>query len=324
MKKILAYSYMLFLLIFGLFSSVFALDDPRKMIVYIESGIEERGVISFDGEWGAGIIINWDKSSRQILIATAKHIIDDSDSIRVRFFQNQSKWYPSKIIYKEKEEADLAVIEVVIPTSDELEIPSMQKAPKAKPFQYDEVGVVGHSAGELWSVNVSHKVATPGFSIFNINGGTLSKEGNSGGGVFDLNNRILGMIYDVGTNHSSVIHVHKLLELFMREGISTNLWQAPIPPLDWVVLLLAGGGTTVANMEAHSNYEEAATARREFENQQHYPTTQKQEEDLKKALEDLKDKEKDAQFFTNITATVAAALAGLGIYRLIKMLKRRR
>lgn len=200
-------------------------DQERFIAKIISMTIDEDTGEKKIKETGAGILVDWNKTTRNLFIATAAHVVRGSDSILVILKESTSNFsYSARIVrISQQSDIDLALINVKIPKSQDVDFFKIQQVKFGAPSFGQELMIIGHPLGQDWVPNVLNSVTTPGFVKFNTSPVGIDK-GYSGGGVFTrYSGHLAGMVYKVDGVKAYVLHIHELKNILRSWNILSGL-----------------------------------------------------------------------------------------------------
>lgn len=144
---------------------------------------------------GAGVIVD-DNAQNVVTIATAAHVVTHQGTIRITFRNGPTyNWHGSPTFPRGKD--DYALIYLQLP---EIDSPYIAQTAQFQPKPAAIVSVIGHPHGATFQTQPAILFTT------NIGGPhgpdavlcSVCKRGDSGGGVFDTNGQLLGIVMSNG------------------------------------------------------------------------------------------------------------------------------
>lgn len=191
---------------------------------------------------GAGLVVG--QSAVRTVIVTARHLLvqEDytiaTDGISVEFNSLRGTPFQARVVEEYVDEGlDIAVL--FIDHGNEKWVPRLpaerfEEAVSPTPplaLRGESVHVVGAARGRQWSVS------PPGDVITGVEGSRLlisstgTRPGDSGGGVFDVFGRLLGLVseYDVSTSELRVVSINEVRRRLQQWRIEFMLGTAGVP-----------------------------------------------------------------------------------------------
>jgi len=189
------------------------LEDAKSNIVKITS-YKSNDVV----EYGAGIIIK--DTPRIRLIMTAYHVIEDSDSIHVRFYDTRATDYLGKVYERIDQEKDFALI-YVRKDANLQRINSLEIVSDSTIKETDKVFTIGHPRGSDWYVSSgeirrSEDILSYAFSRESVD------PGNSGGGLFNEHFQLIGLVTHKQEKDGHALKIKYAIEILKNWGFPFN------------------------------------------------------------------------------------------------------
>ena len=195
-------------------------DEAKRLIVMIEGKIQGAKVI------GAGIIIG--SGADRLYIATANHVVRRGtkrlEQVRVRLKLLPGQEVEAEVLSDFDRNLDLAVLSVkgvkalAIPVD---EIPFQLLGPAAGLKRGDEVFTIGYPRGMRWQVNVNPDRIAENIGDSLAFESQLVAKGHSGGGLFNKDWELVGMITADQPPNGVAARIDRVLKQLRR-------WDYPV------------------------------------------------------------------------------------------------
>ena len=181
--------------------------------------------VNGQGGFGAGIIIG--VSSGYIFIVTADHLVGMSQEVELEFKALQYVPVPAKAL-KRNPQLDFALLQAKFPS----ELP--QKSIPLKRMRYTNaykgmpVRVVGHPGGEVWDSPLT-SMSVQDVGIEEIKFYFSCQPGHSGGGLFNADWELVGMIKEQGVQYCRALNLKFLLSKLPNNIVDLRYIAKPGP-----------------------------------------------------------------------------------------------
>ena len=195
-------------------------DEAKRLIVMIEGKMQGAKVI------GAGIIIG--SHADRLYIATANHVVRRGtkrlEQVRVRLKLLPGQEVEAEVLSDFDRNLDLAVLSVkgvkalAIPVD---EIPFQLLGPAAGLKRGDEVFTIGYPRGMRWQVNVNPDRIAENIGDSLAFESQLVAKGHSGGGLFNKDWELVGMITADQPPNGVAARIDRVLKQLKR-------WDYPV------------------------------------------------------------------------------------------------
>lgn len=194
----------------------------------VERSVVMLDVASSDGrQYGAGVIFSI--RGGDIYIATAAHVVTtDQRHINVNFLTDRGRVYTAKI---EKISSTLDMAYVLVQNPDLAESLSRQLdwrllVPKTGGASPNYAIIVGNNGGSQWSKPLAPERIISYEPDQIVVDSRATRPGASGGGVFDPNDELLGMIYsDTYGQAAQAFPMQRVLQEARRLGLPVDLTE---------------------------------------------------------------------------------------------------
>lgn len=194
--------------------------EAKQLIVMIDGEIQGRQAI------GAGIIIG--SGADRLYIATANHVVRQGpkklEQVRVRLKFLPGQKIEAEVLSDFDRDLDLAVLSVkgvqalAIPLE---KIPFQLLGAAAGLKRGDEVFTIGYPRGKPWQVNVRPDLIAERIGDNLAFESQLVANGHSGGGLFDKDWNLVGMITADQPPNGVAVRIDRVLEQMKR-------WDYPV------------------------------------------------------------------------------------------------
>jgi hypothetical protein len=186
----------------------------------------KRHVVMIDGDTqGAGIIVGL--ANERIYIATANHVVRDYktdevfESLFARFFDLKGELIPLQVLIDFNQDRDLAVLSVnanLIPQSIVSSIMPLSVGDTDSLIFGDRVFNIGYQDATVWKMPGSGEYLNKDIDNLILSSGTI-KPGSSGGGLFNQQGQLLGIVLDTKVN---VLRIDVVIEFLNQWGYPVN------------------------------------------------------------------------------------------------------
>jgi hypothetical protein len=181
--------------------------------------------VTSKGGFGAGIIIG--VSSGYIFIATADHLLGKSQNAELEFRALQYVPVPAVAINRHPQQ-DFALLRAKIPNELSGETFAFDRLKYTVAHKGIPVRVVGHPGGEFWDSPETD------ISVQNIESDEIKfyfscQPGHSGGGLFNRDWELVGMIKEQGVQYCRAVSMKFLLSSVPRNIVDLRYADKPSP-----------------------------------------------------------------------------------------------
>lgn len=210
-------------------SELLARRKAERLVVKIKSRFPGKAIST---EVGSGIIVA--RRNGRIYVVTAEHVVEDKSGtggqvISVNF--GNERWHNAQLsrqFRKPSGNYDIALIEVVANAenlrSDDGDFTILSHADNVS--RINRSLAIGYPAGGPLSVS---NLAPARYNRQQIHLGAIIQSGNSGGGAFDQQMRLVGMIYANERDGARAYSIHHILEMIVASGLPVDLAEASVP-----------------------------------------------------------------------------------------------
>lgn len=203
-------------------------NEAKGLIAMIDGGV------SGNGGFGAGIIVG--SAADRLYIATADHVVRQGpnrlDRVRVRLISPPGQVLEAEVLSHFDRDLDLAVLSVagIEGLGIELDgIPLQQLGSPDRLVRGDEVYSIGNPRGMAWQVNVNPDRISRKDVLNLAFESVLIAKGHSGGGLFNKNWALVGMITADQHPNGIALRIDRILEKMNEWGYPVALNAAPEP-----------------------------------------------------------------------------------------------
>ena len=235
------FQWLLISLFFLFFNDLFAQKiDHLDGVVIVENFNDRR---SNEVATGSGFIVG--VVNNDIYIATANHLVDNGDGIKVTFNNNKFKSFPGVLEDVFDDRLDLALVRVPIAKEDNIPLYIFRYSKLDKLKENKKVTVLGgNPAGQLtFTENKSNTIiSTNQDKLLTITSVGIT-EGFSGGPVLEKkNNRIIGMLIRIDPGIAKVVKIDDIMEQLGSWGVPINFLVKPNRSRPITCYILEGTG----------------------------------------------------------------------------------
>ncbi len=167
-------------------------------------------------ESGAAVVIYMDND--KIYMITAYHVIDDADSIEVRFSELPTKRFSGSIFEKYDGERDLGIIYVDAKKMPNQIIIPLKIADPSKTSELEKIIAVGHPRGREWELS-SGEIRSTDRAFLRFSGDAVSP-GNSGGALLNDEYKLIGIVTKEETDQGIAVRIDEAFKIL-------DQWKLP-------------------------------------------------------------------------------------------------
>ncbi len=190
------------------------LDEAKKNIVRITAYKPDNVV-----ETGSGIIA-WSHKDGTCLIITALHVVDETEKLEVMFYGDRTTILPAQRIEKIDRDKDFTAI-IVKNVQNAEELKPLKIVSDTTVKEMDKVYTIGHPGESEWYSSSGEIRKSEDILYFAFTGESI-EQGNSGGGLFDDQSNLIGIVMSKGERHGKTLKINRALELLKSWGLNYN------------------------------------------------------------------------------------------------------
>ena len=227
--------------------------------------IDSVVVINTDKSAGSGVV--WASNEAYSYILTCYHVIEDAKSIKITLYNGE--FFAAEIVGGDSR-TDIAVLRIDAPDLTAVVLPSEDHSlslGQAVIAIGNPLGTLGNSVTNGILSSLARTITVDGYAMKLIQTNAAVNHGNSGGGLFDLNGQLIGLV-NAKSNGNSVEGIGFAIPYVTLKTIAAELvekgYVSGRPSLGITTVTINSSESYYAAVQAYPDLEEIITQKSIF------------------------------------------------------------